>query len=206
MRKSRVLVLLAAALATALVLAACGGDDDDDGGGSEEEDAIAEVIETSITSTDPADCTRLETQNFLEQANFSVGEEAVQDCEEDKADTADDPDSVEVENVEVDGTTATAEGTFSGGAFDGATATVDLVKEGDQWKLDAITAVEGINVDTFRDEFTAQLEESQEIPAPIADCISEAIGSATEEDISSVIVGGTEEDLLALFGECIPTG
>ena len=205
MRKLRVLVLLAAALATALVLAACGGDDDDDGGG-EDEDAIAEVIETSVTGSDPADCTRLETQEFLEQSQFSVGEEAVQDCEEDKADTENDPDSVEVDNVEVDGTNATAEATFSGSAFDGATATVDLVKEGEQWKLSAITAIEGIDVETFREDFTAQLEESEEIPAPIADCISEAIGSATEEDVSQVIVGGTEDDLLGLFGDCIPTG
>jgi hypothetical protein len=204
MHKTRALLLLVAATATALTLAACGGDDDD-GGGGEEEDAIIEVIETSVTSTDPADCTRLETQAFLEQTQFSVGDEAVQDCEEDKADTENDPDSVEVENVEVDGSSATAEATFSGSAFDGATASVDLVKEGDQWKLDAITDIEGIDVETFRDDFTAQLEESEEIPAPIADCISEAIGSATEEDVRGVIVGGTEEDLLGLFGDCIPT-
>lgn len=204
MRKHRVLVLLAAVLATTLVLAACGGDDDD--GGGEDEDAITEVIETSVTGDDPADCTRLETPEFLEQSQFSVGEEAVQDCEEDKADTTNDPDSVAVDNVEVDGTNATAEATFSGSAFDGATATVDLVKEGEQWKLSAITAIEGIDVETFREDFTSQLEESDEIPAPIADCISEAIGSATQDDISQVIVGGTEDDLLSLFGNCIPTG
>ena len=68
------------------------------------------------------------------------------------------------------------------------------------------TAIEGIDVETFREDFTSQLEESDEIPAPIADCISEAIGSATQDDISQVIVGGTEDDLLSLFGNCIPTG
>ncbi|MGH2986495.1 MAG: hypothetical protein ACRDLO_07405, partial [Solirubrobacterales bacterium] len=115
MSKLRLTAMLAATLAVSLALGACGGDDDD--GGGEEEDAITEVIETSVTSTDPAKCTRVETQAFLEQTNFSVGDEAVRDCEEDAADTADDPDSVDVENIEVDGSDARADATFTGGGF-----------------------------------------------------------------------------------------
>jgi len=203
MRKTRVLLLLTAALAATLVLAAC-GDDDDDGGGGEEEAAITETIETSVTSTDPAKCTQVETQAFLEQTNFSVGEEALQDCEEDAADTANDPESVDVENISVDGSSASADVRFTGGGFDGSTVSVDLVKEGEQWKLDAITDVPELNLEAFQESFVDQLQEQGDIPPQIADCIGQAIQDATEDDIKQVLVSGQEQDLIGLLGDCIP--
>lgn len=204
MSKLRLLAVLAAAVAATLVLAAC-GDDDDDGGGGEEDAAITETIETSVTTTDPADCLRLQTQAFLEQSNFSTGEEAVQDCEEDVADTEDNPDSVDVENIEVDGSSASADASFVGGGFDGSTVSVDLVKEGEQWKLDRIADVPDLNLEAFQENFAERLQDQGEIPAPIADCIGQAIQDATEDDITQVLVSGQEEDLVGLFGDCIPS-
>jgi hypothetical protein len=141
----------------------------------------------------------------MEQTSFSTGEEAVQDCEEDAADTEDNADSAEVENVEIDGTTATADGTITGGVFDGATVTVDLVKEGEQWKLDRLTDVQGIDLEAFQDGFVEELTAQNEIPPPLAECMTQAIQETTEEDIKQAMIGGTEEDLLALFGDCLPT-
>ena len=46
--------------------------------------------------------------------------------------------SVEVESFEVDGETATAEATFTGGSLGGQAIAISLVKEEDQWKLDAL--------------------------------------------------------------------
>lgn len=202
MSKLRLLAVLAAAVAATLVLAACG---DDDGGGGEEDAAITETIETSVTTTDPADCLRLQTQAFLEQSNFSTGEEAVRDCEEDVADTEDNPDSVDVENIEVDGSSASADVSFVGGGFDGSTVSVDLVKEGEQWKLDRIADVPDLNLEAFQENFVERLQDQGEIPAPIAECIGEAIQGASEDEITAVLVSGQEEDLVGLFGDCIPS-
>jgi hypothetical protein len=199
-RRTRLLSLLVIVPAFAFGLAACGGDDS----GSEEEDQIAEAIETSVLTTDPADCTRLQTQNFTEQVNFSTGEEAIADCEEDVADTSNDPDEVEVGGIEVDGDAATADVTFTGGGFDGSTLTVALVKEEDQWKLDEITDIPTLDLESFKESFTSQLEAEGNIPPQIADCIAGEINSASEEEVKGVILGGSEDDLVGLLGSCIP--
>src|SRR5262245_32104257 len=132
------LSLIPAALTSALLMAACGGNSD--------EDQITDVIKTSVKSTDPADCTKLETQTFVEQTEFALGPDAVKQCQDDAADTSDDPDSVDVKDVEADGDTGTANVTFHGGSFDGSTVTVGLVKEGDQWKLNRITGIPNFNL------------------------------------------------------------
>lgn len=198
----RRLALLCAALIAAF-LAAC-GDDDDDGGGGEEEAAITETIETSVLTTDPADCTRLQTQAFMEQVNFATGEEAVKDCEEDVADTSNDPDSVDVSEVDVGDGEASANAAFTGGPFDGSTVSVDLVKDGEQWKLDAITDVPELNLESFQQSFVDELRADESIPQQIADCMTDAIGEVSEDQVEDVLVSGSEEDLVGLFGDCIP--
>ena len=190
------------ALIAALALAACG--DDDDGGGSEEEAAITEAIETSVLTTDPADCTRLQTQSFMEQVNFATGEEAVEDCEEDVTDTTNDPESVDVSGIEAGGSDASADVAFTGGPFDGSTLTVELVKEGKQWKLDRLAEVPELNVEAFQQSFVNQLRAQGEIPSQIADCMEHEINQVSEEQVKDVLVGGTEQDLVGLFGGCIP--
>jgi hypothetical protein len=195
------LALLCAAPIAAFALAACG---DDDGGGGEEEAAITETIETSVLSTDPADCTRLQTQAFMEQVNFATGEEAVQDCEEDVADTSNDPDSVDVSEVDVGDGEASANVAFTGGPFDGSTVSVDLVKDGEQWKLDAITDVPELNLESFQQSFVDELRADESIPQQIADCMADAIGEVSEDQVEDVLVSGSEEDLVGLFGDCIP--
>ena len=198
MRLTRLLSLTVMVAALALGLAACGGDD-----GGEEEDQISEAIETSVLTTDPADCTRLQTQRFVEQVNFSTGEEAIADCEEDVADTSNDPDEVDVSEIEVDGDAATADVTFTGGVFDGSTLTVALVKEDDQWKLDEITDIPTLDLESFQESFTSQLESEGEIPPQVSECIADEINSASGEQVKSSILGGTEQDLVALFEACI---
>jgi hypothetical protein len=196
------LVLVLFVLVIPLGVGACGGGDDD--GGSDDTAQITEAIKTSITSTDPADCTRLQTQRFLEQSEYEVGQEAVQSCEEDAADTSDRPDSVDVSDVQVDGESATAAVAFQGGPIGTATVDVALVKEGDQWKLDQITGIRDIDLDSFKQSFTEEIEESPDIPAPIANCIKTAIGGVTEDQVKDAIVEGSQEAILGLFGNCVP--
>jgi hypothetical protein len=203
MSRPRLAALILPALAVSLTLAACGGGD---GGGGDDADQITDVITTSVMSNNPADCTRLATQRFLEQSQYETGQEAVQSCEEDAADTSDDPDSVEVENVQVDGDNATATVVFQGGPIGNATVDVALVKDGDQWKLDRITDLVSIDLESFRQSFAEEIESSQEIPGPIANCIKDAVAGLTEDQVRQAIVTGNQQALLALFGNCIPSG
>jgi hypothetical protein len=196
-KPSRVLICVLAVLAASLTLAACGGGADDEGD-------ITDAIRTSVTSTDPADCTNLATQQFVNQTEFSTGDQAIKECQEDAADSSDDPDSVEVTEVKVDGDDATANVAFTGGSFGGSTLAVALVKDGDQWKLDRISGIVNLDVATFKRSFADRVAASGDVPAQVKSCITEAVQGASEDQIKQALLGGTEQDLVALFSQCIP--
>jgi hypothetical protein len=124
-------------IVSALALVACGS-------GSSDESQIEEAVETSATSTDPADCTKLATQRFVEQTTQSEGAEAVKKCEK-EASNDEGAKSATVSNVEVDGSKASADVALTGGGFDGQEVEVALVKQGDQWKLDELTGFAKFN-------------------------------------------------------------
>jgi hypothetical protein len=204
MPRTRWLIPLLLLAAAPFLLAACGGDDDDSGS-SQDEDDITAVIEESVSTTDPAGCTELQTQTFVEQTSFETGDAAIAQCEEDAAETADDPDSVEVSDISVDGEAATASVTFAGGAFDGSTVLLDLVKEGDQWKLNEITDIPEFNFEGFITAFTEQTEAEGEIPPQIAECIVQSFETAGADQIKEVILSGDGEQLTGIFSECLPS-
>ena len=72
----RILVPLALLVLAALTIVACGG------GGSSDEDKITETIEKAATTSDPSNCTELETLRFVEQNSEEKGKAAVKSCEE----------------------------------------------------------------------------------------------------------------------------
>jgi hypothetical protein len=185
-------------LALPLALTACGGGSDDEGD-------ITDAIQTSVKSTDPADCTKLATQQFVNQTEFSTGEQAIKECQDDAADTSDDPNSVEVTDIKVDGANATANVAFTGGSFGGSTLAVALVKDGDQWKLDKITDIVNLDVATFRQSFGDRLAASPDVPAQVKTCITQAIQGASPDQIKQALLGGTEQDVVTLFSTCIPS-
>jgi hypothetical protein len=182
-----------------LALTACGGGSDDEGD-------ITDVIQTSVKSTDPAACTKLATQQFVNQTEFSIGAQAIKECQDDAADTSDDPDSVDVTDIKVDGDNATANVAFTGGSFGGSTLAVALVKDDEGWKLDKITDIVNLDVATFRQSFADRLAASGDVPAQVKTCITQAIQSASPDQIKQALLGGTEQDLVTLFSTCIPTG
>ena len=197
MLPTRLTILAAVAVAATLTLAACGGDDD---GGSDDEADITEAIETSATTADPANCTELQTQAFTEQTEFATGEEAIASCEEEQEDNQ--ADSVSVENVEVDGDTATAEVAVTGSGLDGQTLGVSLVKEGDQWKLDSFDEFVVFDKEAFLTAFSEELASDPEVPAEVVTCIEEQLNTTDEAAIQEAFLGGDEEQLVGLFGTC----
>ncbi len=187
---SAVLVLALSGLA----LAACGS-------GESDEEKVVDVIETSVSTTDPADCKALSTQAFMEQSTSSTGKDAVTACEEDAEDTSNDPEDVTVSEVEVEGSDATADVALVGGSLDGQTVSVALVEEGGDWKMDRITGFASFDRQSLLDAFEENFEES-EVDAPLAKCIIEVLGEESSPELEELIVSGGEEAFVELAQEC----
>jgi hypothetical protein len=125
-------LLLAVLTAFVFALASCGGDDDD--GGSDngaavsDEEQITDVVETFADNNAEEACDVL-TDEYLKQL-FGDRDRCLEEGEGESTD-------VEVDNIQIDGNTATADGTA-----DGETATLTLEKVGAEWKISGIEAAE----------------------------------------------------------------
>lgn len=190
------LLLPLALLALAFGLVACGG------GGDSDEDKVVEVIETSATSADPADCKELSTQAFLEQTELEEGAAAVESCEESAEDTSDDPDSVEVSEVAVDGSAATANVAFTGGSFDGQTLSVALIEEDGDWKLDEITGFAEFDQEKLASSFEEAFESEEDVSPEFASCFAEVIRDISEEEAEEIMISGDSEPIVEIIEGC----
>jgi len=123
MKLARLCMCLVLALA---LVTGCGGDDDDSGGSDEEQ--ITAAINTFADGGSAA-CDVM-TDEAVETLFGGRSE-----CEEaaGEGESAD----VEVADVQVDGDTATAQGTSGG-----STATINLEKDGDDWKISGFEQAE----------------------------------------------------------------
>lgn len=191
-------LLLFALIASAIVLSACGG-----GGGSSDESEIEEAIQTSATSEDPADCTKLATQNFEEQSTESEGAAAVKECEKEASEPESHAESVAVSEVEVEGSKASAEAAVTGGSLDGQTLEIALVKESGQWKLNEVTGFAKLDkaklVEAFEREFA---KSSSEVPEELATCVEEGLEEASQPEIEEYLLSGSPEGIEGLAEEC----
>jgi 8-oxo-dGTP pyrophosphatase MutT (NUDIX family) len=197
LRKLHLALLPTLLLALALGLAACGG------GGESDEDAIVSTIEESATSTDPSVCEETQTQAFMEQTNSGSGDAAVKECEEETEEAgSNDPDSVEVTDVESDGGKATADVGFKGGSFDGQTLEVALVEEDGDWKLDQLTGFAKFDPSGFVASFAAQLEEEPGIEPQVASCIVEGLEEAPKQELEALVIENNTQPIVELAESC----
>jgi hypothetical protein len=185
-----------ALLALVFGLVACGGDSESD------EDKVVDVIETSVTSTDPADCKKLATQSFLEQTELEQDAAAVKSCEENAEDTSDDPESVEVSAVEVDGSAATADVAFTGGSFDGQTLSVALVEEDGDWKMDEITGFVKFDQEGLAASFEKVFERENDVDPQLATCFAEVIRELPKTQAEEIVIGGSSEPIVEIVEGC----
>jgi hypothetical protein len=185
-------------IASIFALVACGG-----GGG--EEAKVEEVIETSATSTDPADCRRFQTQEFMEQVSREKGEVAVEECEE-EAEKEEGAESVDVANVEVSGSSATAEAALSGGSLDGQTVEVELVKESDQWKLNEVVKLTQFSREKLMEALEGEFSEhSGEVSPKLAACFLTAFGRAKKKEVEEFLFGESATAIEILAATCTPS-
>jgi hypothetical protein len=175
--------------------AACGG------GGNSDEDQISEVIETTATTNADSNCTDLETQSFVEQANFSTGKDAVAACKDSGPES--NADSVKVTEIEVDGDRATAHATLSGSTFDGQTLVVSLVKDGDQWQMDHIDDIVGFDAKRFGEAFAAGATRGGDLNQTEARCIASNFAEQDPGDLKAAVLSGDPTQLASTFQGCL---
>lgn len=198
----RFLVLCCASIALTAVLAACGSEDAGKGGPAGE---VEGVVEASVTSDDPADCKRLNTQRFLQQVSGESGEKAAQTCEDDVEENGG-ARSVQVTRVKVDGSTATAKIT-TGGGIDSEDLEVALVKQGGQWKLDEIVGY----IDFVRERLVEDFEREVhahpgEIPPRIAACALNVFKQGSPAELEAMLQDDSHKALFQKLGAACTNG
>ena len=178
----------------ALAFVACGSDDD--------AQRVTDVITEAATVDDPAHCTELLTPAFVEQSES--GDDPVAACEQSEAEGGEAADSVEVSKVEVEGDSATAEVAITGGPSDGQTLALELVKDGDDWKLDWITSFVEFDRDAFLAAVAAEFAEDPNLAPGLADCTIDAFDALTDAEIEELLLSGDDEGTAALVADACP--
>ena len=182
----------------AVALSACGG-----GGGSDDEGKIEEAIETAATTSNPSNCTELETQKFDEQNTSVEGAAAVKECEKEAKNGEDEPaESVDIANVSVNGETATAEVALSGGALNGQSLEVALEKEGDNWKLDEIVGFTNFDGAKLAETLEEKFTEEGDVPPKMASCIVKAFAQASQAEAEELLFSGNLEAVEEVALKC----
>lgn len=191
----RLLLLPCILILSALALTACGSSGGDEG-------EIEEAIEASATANDPADCKKLNTQQFMEQTTQESGEAAVKSCEE-EAREEEGAKSVSVSAVEVDGSDATADAALSGGNLDGQALELALVKDGDQWKLDEVVEFTKFNQAKLVEVLEEGLSESgSEVDPKFAGCVIDAFKQGSQKEVEELLFGTSPGALEEVFEAC----
>ncbi len=196
--KLRHLLLPCLLFLSALALAACGGGGSDSG----EEEAIEAAIVRSATTADPANCTEVETQAFVEQSSDKRGAAAVTECEAEAKDTSNKAKTVKVSKVEIDGSEASADAAIVGGGFDGQTISIALVEEDGTWKLDQLSGFAKLDTARLAEIFGEKLEETGELTPEQTTCIVEGLEAASKEEAEELVLGGSSDPLVKLAEGC----
>jgi hypothetical protein len=193
----RILVPLALLVLAALTLTACGG------GGSSDEDKITETIEKAATTSDPSNCTELETLNFVEQNSEEKGKAAIKSCEEEAKEGKEPAEEANVSNVSVNGSKATAEVEFKGGPLDSQTLEMALVEAGGTWKMNEVEGFAKYDGAALGEAFEREFEGEPEGPnGKQATCIAEAIAKSSKAEAEELFFSGSSEAIVELAEGC----
>jgi hypothetical protein len=191
----RIFISLALLVFTALPLAACGG-------GSSDADKITETIEKAATTSDPSNCTELETLNFVEQNNQEQGKAALKTCEEEAEAEQEQAEGANVSNVSVDGEKATAEVEFEGGGLGQQSLEVALIKDEGNWKLDQIEGFANYDGKALGEAFEKQFEEEEELTPEQTKCIAGKVAEASQAEAEELFFSGNPEKIIELSQGC----
>jgi len=185
-------------LISALAFAACGGGGSDSG----DEEAIEAAIVRSATTADPANCTEVETQTFIEQQSDESGAQAVKECEREAKDASNNAKTVKVTKIKIDGSEASADAAITGGGFDGQVVSISLLEEDGAWKLDELTGFARLDTARLAEIFGEKLEETGELTPEQTSCIVEGLEAASKAQAEELVLGGSTDPLVELAEGC----
>jgi spermidine/putrescine-binding protein len=192
---SKRLLLPCLIIVSTLALAACGSSGD-------ETSKVEEAVEIAATTTDPADCTKLQTQNFMEQTSQETGNAAVKSCEE-EAEEEENASAATVANAEVNGSDATAEVTLSGGkSLSGQTLEVALVKDDDQWKMNEVIKFTKFDHDKLIETFEREINGSDEGSSKFATCFLKAFEEANQAEVEKLLFHSNGKGFEEIARDC----
>jgi hypothetical protein len=205
-RSNFALGAMAVVVLTSLGLAACGGGGDDSSTSvsSADQDGITKAIQALAVANDPSACTQYATQKFIDQTNGPAsGQAAVKACEKDASSGQGAiADSVEVTDVQVDGTTATASAKATGSVFNGQTIKVSLVKDGGTWKLDVFNGFADFDKEALITAFKGQLQ-SEGASAQALDCVSQGLEKQDDAALEKSFTDSSDNTLdQQVFAPC----
>jgi hypothetical protein len=108
--------------------------------GEKDEDKITDAAETALTKKGDEACGAA-SQEFLERSTDQRGSAAELACE--NALTGGFATDAEISDAKADGESGDAKAKVTGGNFSGQTLTLEMTKDGDDWKVDGIRGREG---------------------------------------------------------------
>lgn len=194
--KKRLLVPVALLVFASLAVAACGG-------GESDADKIAKAIETAETTTDPSNCTELQTQRFNDQVTQRPGKAGTKACEAEAREGQAQAKTAKVSKVSVNGEKATAEVEFKGGPLDSQTLEVALVQAGGDWKLDHVEGFAHYDGKALGAAFERRFEEKPEGVNPKqAKCIARKVAESSEAEAEGLFFSGSSTPIVELAESC----
>ena len=170
------------------------------GCGESDEDAATSAAEEALTSTDPSSCTDLQTENYRRQIQLSMGDFAIEACQQELVLTA--ADSAEVTSIKVDGDTATVDVSHTGAAFDGQVISYEMVKEDGQWKLDLLAGFAEFDKATFARALDRLLVEAKDINPPGAECGNNQLKALSVEELEQLYTSGDFREYAKVYEPC----
>ncbi|HEU4737766.1 MAG TPA: hypothetical protein VFS54_01655 [Solirubrobacterales bacterium] len=179
-----------------LALASCGGD------GKSDEEEIVEAIDYAFVSTDPDACTEQMTPAFSEQLFRDDAADAVESCEQNARAEESENDPVEVSNVVVDGSKATADVAFA----DAQAFSVALIEDDGDWKLDEVVGFVDFDRSRWMDEQREFFEDGEPWPARVTDCILDAYRGMSQTELEEMLLGGSPDPETEIISRCSSTG
>lgn len=100
----------------------------------------------------------------------------------------------------MDGSTATAETTLTGGTFDGQRLALALVEDGESWKLDEFVRFANFDRERMIASFSEEI--AANAPAELAQCVRRRLQALSDQQIQSYLINPDPAGIKLVFGPC----
>ena len=139
----------------------------------------------------------------MEQTSGGSGKEAERECEEEAKNGEDNPDAVNVSEVEVRRRKGDRRRRIQGRATSTARRSKSpWSKEDGDWKLDELTGFAKFDPTQLVAALAKRLEEEPEIEPQVAACIVEGLEEAPKEELENLVIENNTQPIVELVESC----